>query len=520
VFSDEFEQDGRTFHDGRDPRWTAINKNDYTNAALHYYSHDNAHTRDGVLHITTEQKVNAYRAFDEDKKQYYKDYKHVQTGMLQGWNKFCFVGGIVEFSAQLPGDPTIGGLWPALWMLGNLARATYVGSSDFMWPFSYNACNASFRNGQEINACSRLNHYDLHMYRGRGAPEIDVIEAMQGAPGKLPSTTVQRPYQSASLQIAPGVSVDRPSLGKRPDPNNWYTHLEYGNKTKADLNPFFYGVTLFHKPKSYTYQADALSANMPLNKTHYERQHVYRVEWEPASLQDGTGGYIKWFSDNELVYGIVADSLAIMGTEIPTEPMYLLMNTAVSSDWGFPKPCPDGCDCDCYHCASIECRCGQPKNYCNNFPASFDIDYVRVYQAVDDERHILGCSPKDRPTATFIQGHKQRYMDMDGTEAVAGLLPLMNTNHQPLQPIQHGGGICVDDADCGRKGWGTCDSANLCTCAHMATGPHCLSHAGFYDHDTSAHPQPFCCTYYSLSLFFLSCLHACLVVAGDLGILF
>ena len=30
VFSDEFEQDGRTFHDGTDPRWTAINKNDCT----------------------------------------------------------------------------------------------------------------------------------------------------------------------------------------------------------------------------------------------------------------------------------------------------------------------------------------------------------------------------------------------------------------------------------------------------------------------------------------------------------
>jgi len=28
VFSDEFEQDGRSFHDGRDPRWTAIHKND------------------------------------------------------------------------------------------------------------------------------------------------------------------------------------------------------------------------------------------------------------------------------------------------------------------------------------------------------------------------------------------------------------------------------------------------------------------------------------------------------------
>jgi beta-glucanase (GH16 family) len=28
VFSDEFEQEGRTFNDGNDPRWTAISKND------------------------------------------------------------------------------------------------------------------------------------------------------------------------------------------------------------------------------------------------------------------------------------------------------------------------------------------------------------------------------------------------------------------------------------------------------------------------------------------------------------
>ena len=28
VFSDEFEQDGRNFHDGNDPRWTALHKND------------------------------------------------------------------------------------------------------------------------------------------------------------------------------------------------------------------------------------------------------------------------------------------------------------------------------------------------------------------------------------------------------------------------------------------------------------------------------------------------------------
>jgi len=34
VMSDEFDVAGRTFNDGHDPRWTALNKNDYTNNAL------------------------------------------------------------------------------------------------------------------------------------------------------------------------------------------------------------------------------------------------------------------------------------------------------------------------------------------------------------------------------------------------------------------------------------------------------------------------------------------------------
>jgi hypothetical protein len=100
--------------------------------------------------------------------------------------------------------------------MGNLARATYVGSSDFMWPYSYNVCNERTRRSQEINACSLVNHYGMLPHQGRGAPEIDVIESMQGEPGKLPNTHIQRPYQSASLQIAPGVEVNRPNLGQRP----------------------------------------------------------------------------------------------------------------------------------------------------------------------------------------------------------------------------------------------------------------------------------------------------------------
>lgn len=67
----------------------------------------------GVLNITTERKINSYKAFNEKTKKFYADKKYVQSGMVQSWNKFCITGGIIEFSAKLPGDPSVGGLWPA-----------------------------------------------------------------------------------------------------------------------------------------------------------------------------------------------------------------------------------------------------------------------------------------------------------------------------------------------------------------------------------------------------------------------
>jgi beta-glucan synthesis-associated protein KRE6 len=256
---------------------------------------------------------------------------------------------------------------------------------------------------------------------------------------------------------------------------HWYENLEYSNHNFSDLNPFFYGVTLLHKPKAYSYQSDAVSANRQLNKTHYERQHMYRVEWEPPD-EDGSGGYIKWFTDGALFFGIHGSSLSIMGTEIPSEPMYLLMNTAVSSTWGFPLPCPDNCACDCFECGNPVCTCALPTGYCDNFPAAFEIDYVRVYQAVNESKHILGCSPETRPTAQFITGHAKRYMNEgDG---------------RPLEPVKRGGGSCLVNRDCGKGG--KCTSA-VCSCFEEFTGPNCLAHDGFYDHDTSKPIPPFFC---------------------------
>jgi hypothetical protein len=279
------------------------------------------------------------------------------------------------------------------------------------------------------------------------------------------------------LQIAPGFKSQRPILGKLPPEDHWYSQMEYGNKTGAELNPFFYGVTLVHEPEVYTYQADALSANMHLEDSHYSEFNIYRVEWEPPEA-DGSGGYIKWFNNNKLVYGVFGDTLEKMGTEIPSEPMYLLMNTAVSNNWGFPAPCPEGCACKCFECGNPKCACGMPNGYCDNFPASFEIDYVRVWQAVNCSKHVLGCSTEDRPSSLFIKGHAKRYMD-EGQK-------------RPLEPVQTGGASCVANSGCGGHKRASCEE-KVCKCRDGYTGPRCLSHAGFDDYSFEQ-PIPFECT--------------------------
>jgi beta-glucanase (GH16 family) len=46
--------------------------------------------------------------------------------MVQSWNKFCFTGGILEVDVLFPGRHDVGGLWPAVWLLGNLGIIKYV----------------------------------------------------------------------------------------------------------------------------------------------------------------------------------------------------------------------------------------------------------------------------------------------------------------------------------------------------------------------------------------------------------
>jgi hypothetical protein len=103
------------------------------------------------------------------------------------------------------------------------------------------------------------------------------------------------------------------------------------------------------------------------------------------------------------------------GSEISSEPSYLIMNTAVSSQWGFPKDCPDNCQCKKYDCNSKDYgqRCGFADGFCDMMKASeppeYKVNWVRVYQDPNEELQKVGCSTPERPTRRFIKAHENLY---------------------------------------------------------------------------------------------------------------
>lgn len=491
VMSDEFNTPNRTFTDGHDPVWTALDKPDDDSSSAgggsqqFYNSSFITTTDDGMLKISTKAAKTTWRRYDPVKKEYKDEKAFFKSGMLQSWEKFCFTGGIVEIDVILPGDPFIGGLWPAIWILGNLGRATYEASTNNIWPWSYDTCNRTLQHAQLISACNSQNHFGMHPYQGRGATEIDVLEVMTGdSSGSLDGTSppISYPYADMTLQVAPGVTQNRPQCCSVPVyestlsesghtqylANTWYEHLEMHGNTS--INPFFYGTYLgktkpgepVTRTESESFQADAVGVAHQLTAAHFKKLHTFRIEWQP-----GPGGRIDWYSrahrinstltiegdglgqDWLHIYGIKDRSLKeLMGSQIPIEPSYLIFNTAVSSTWGFPFDVPETCK-KCYDCDDPKCQCAFSPGFCQMMretDVAMYIDSVRVYQSRDPSAHVganhtVGCDPIEYPTKEWIKGHRYQYMRNAPFS--------FDDKGIPLKKVQTGGGRCKTDDDCG-----------------------------------------------------------------------
>eukprot|EP00934_Nitzschia_sp_Nitz4_P001950 Nitzschia sp. Nitz4//scaffold76_size158648//60033//68082//NITZ4_002544-RA/size158648-processed-gene-0.238-mRNA-1//1//CDS//3329557839//1950//frame0 len=564
VMSDEFNVPNRTFTDGHDPIWTALDKpDDDSNAAgggsqQFYNSSFVTTTDDGMLKISTQIGKTKWQRYDIVNKEWKIGQAQFKSGMVQSWEKFCFTGGIVEVDIILPGDPYIGGLWPAVWMLGNLGRATYEASTNNVWPWSYNKCDRDLQQAQKISACNAENHFGMHPFQGRGSTEIDILEVMTGdSHGALPGPDppISLPYADMTLQLAPGVTKNRPQPGGLPlyndtvfgnteyEANTWYQDVEMSGNTS--VNPFFYGNFMDEtKPgepvtrsKKQAFQADAVGVNHQLTPAHFKKVHTFRLEWQP-----GPGGRIDWFSKGHRInatfsmegdglgtdwvhaYGIKDDVLNdTMGSQIPIEPSYLIMNTAISSTWGFPWVAPDSTCKKCYDCEDPKCACSLGVGFCKMMRESdvaMYIDSIRVYQSRNASAHVghehtLGCDPLDYPTKGWIKGHEDLYMRQ---------IPFSLEDSGPLRNVQKGGGACKTDLDCGSGlrgenftaiyekeglskvggslGHGKCVTSNefhgmlsklgtsnkVCICYPGYTGPNCLAQ-DHIDDTVSAYKQ-------------------------------
>ncbi|TMW65146.1 hypothetical protein Poli38472_009313 [Pythium oligandrum] len=228
------------------------------------------------------------------------------------------------------------------------------------------------------------------------------------------------------------------------------------------------------RPKSnimepFNYQMDAISSNWHLHVGAYLDYVVYQVEWVT-----GKNGYVRWMVDGHPLFEITTEAFSNVPQDkaktnpekiMLEEPMYLIMNVALSSSWGTTPPNPgkpcrgDGSD---------------PKvnKICDEFPMFLKVDYIRFYQDLDKNRDAdnlmqLSCDPPSHPTREWILGHIDEYQDWDN--------PLMDVA---------GGAYCTSDDDCTigtsennpalRLVTGKCEKKR-CKCTHGGSwgGPRC-----------------------------------------------
>lgn len=210
VFSDEFNKDGRTFYDGDDPYFQAVDLWYGVTQDLEWYDPDAATTQGGTLNLRFEPFQNHGLNY--------------RSAMLQSWNKLCFKGGLMEASLSLPGRGDTIGLWPGFWAMGNLGRPGYAATTDGMWPYSYHdACDVgitanqsmtdglSYLPGMRLPACTCKGQDHPTPGKSRSAPEIDVLEASNGPIDPAGDMVGQ---VSQSCQLAPFDIWYQPNTGK------------------------------------------------------------------------------------------------------------------------------------------------------------------------------------------------------------------------------------------------------------------------------------------------------------------
>lgn len=208
----------------------------------------------------------------------------------------------------------------------------------------------------------------------------------------------------------------------------------------------------------YDYQMDAVSANWPIHLAAYTGFLTYSLEWVT-----GDSGYIRWMLEGSPIFEVPASAFTDPPQDTAQsnpkkimieEPMYLIMNVALSSTWSTTPPNAGG---------ACEGSSSEDTNVCDSFPMYLKVDYIRVYQ--DTSTMSYGCDPSSHPTAEWITDNIDDYTDDDNPYTVVS-----------------GKAFCTSDDDCTITVSSTTSvKTGSCTdgrCACKSTswkGPRCVS---------------------------------------------
>nr|XP_018259340.1 uncharacterized protein I303_08268 [Kwoniella dejecticola CBS 10117]OBR81498.1 hypothetical protein I303_08268 [Kwoniella dejecticola CBS 10117] len=394
IFSDEFNRDGRSFFDGDDPYWEAVDLHYWQTNNLEWYDPRMVTTKGGNLEITLDKVATNGMNY---------------TGaMISTWNRLCFTGGYVEASVSLPGTSNVYGLWPAIWAMGNLGRAGYGGSLDGMWPYSYDSCDVgtlpnqtlhgkpaltatdgdptydnalSYLPGQRLSRCTCPND-QTHpgpklsngTFRGRSAPEIDMFEATV-------DSTLLEGEVSQSGQWAP-----------------YNPHYYFLNTSSKYYEIYDDDVTKINTYMGSVYQQATSGLSVTDQVSWQCCFSTYGFEYSP-----GADGYITWVNNAKKAWTVRGAAMgpnadAMVGQRLVSEePMYLIINLGISENFG-------AVDYD-----------GLEKLW----PVKMQVDYIRVYQ--DPNARNIGCDPDNMPTAKYISLYPEIYSNPNIT--VMGDIP-------------------------------------------------------------------------------------------------
>ncbi|EEB07503.1 glucosidase [Schizosaccharomyces japonicus yFS275] len=370
VFSDEFNDDGRSFYDGDDQFWEAVDIHYAATNDYEWYDPDAVTTANGSLRL----RMDMFAEHD----------LNLRSGMLQSWNKLCFKGGVFEVSASLGGKPEMVGFWPGIWAIGNLARPGYLATSEGVWPYSYNECDAgitpnqsdpngiSYLPGMRLPSCTCSGEDHPNVGVGRGAPEIDALEGSMGdiyINGEKHSI----PVASQSGQFAPF------DLYYYPD----YDYITVYNESIT-------------QPNSYTggpfQQAVSVVTQLNNNWTDGTIYQTYGFDYEPGS---GVDAYISFFVGKRFTWTLRQPGVRANGNIgnrlISEEPMSIVLNFGISSSWLYLY----------WHDLT--------------FPETMYIDYVRIYQNPNNANHQITCDPDGYPTTEYISNHPKAYKNPNAT---------------------------------------------------------------------------------------------------------